>query len=51
MHANGDAAVAAATDAKLHEAIALASRNTMCVHRHTGVARMLREHVGSTWPG
>jgi len=50
-HANGDAAVEAATDAKLHEAIALPSRNAMFLHLHTSVTGMLREHIRSTWPG
>ncbi|KML62873.1 GntR family transcriptional regulator [Burkholderia cepacia] len=44
-HANDDRAVEAATDAKLHEAIALASRNTMFLHLHTSVIGMLREHI------
>ena len=44
-HANGAAAVEAATDAKLHEAIALASHNTMFLHLHTSVIGMLREHI------
>ncbi|ARF86035.1 glycolate utilization operon transcriptional activator GlcC [Burkholderia cenocepacia] len=44
-HANDDAAVEAATDAKLHEAIALASHNTMFLHLHTSVIGMLREHI------
>ncbi|MEN2471148.1 FadR family transcriptional regulator [Burkholderia stabilis] len=44
-HANDDRTVEAATDAKLHEAIALASRNTMFLHLHTSVIGMLREHI------
>ncbi|MBN3790871.1 FadR/GntR family transcriptional regulator [Burkholderia sp. Ac-20353] len=44
-HANDDKAVEAATDAKLHEAIALASHNTMFLHLHTSVIGMLREHI------
>ncbi|MGS0893516.1 FadR/GntR family transcriptional regulator [Burkholderia stagnalis] len=44
-HANDDRAVEAATDAKLHEAIARASRNTMFLHLHTSVIGMLREHI------
>ncbi|EGC98856.1 GntR family transcriptional regulator, partial [Burkholderia sp. TJI49] len=44
-HANDDRVVEAATDAKLHEAIALASRNTMFLHLHTSVLGMLREHI------
>ncbi|MFM9434769.1 GntR family transcriptional regulator, transcriptional repressor for pyruvate dehydrogenase complex [Janthinobacterium sp. CG_23.3] len=35
----------AAADAKLHEAIALASHNTMFLHLHTSVIGMLREHI------
>ena len=44
-HAKDDAAVEAATHAKLHEAIALASDNTMFLHLHTSVIGMLREHI------
>ena len=43
--ANDDAAVEASADAKLHEAIALASHNTMFLHLHTSVIGMLREHI------
>jgi GntR family transcriptional repressor for pyruvate dehydrogenase complex len=32
-------------DARLHEAIALASHNTMFLHLHTSVIGMLREHI------
>jgi len=32
-------------DAKLHEAIALASHNTMFLHLHTSIISMLREHI------
>lgn len=35
----------AAADAKLHEAIALASHNTMFLHLHASVIGMLREHI------
>ncbi|MGU7781489.1 FadR/GntR family transcriptional regulator [Burkholderia sp. PU8-34] len=44
-HANDDKAVEVATDSKLHEAIALASHNTMFLHLHTSVLGMLREHI------
>nr|WP_175681533.1 hypothetical protein [Burkholderia cenocepacia] len=44
-HAKDDAAVEAATQAKLHEAIAFASDNTMFLHLHTSVIGMLREHI------
>jgi GntR family transcriptional repressor for pyruvate dehydrogenase complex len=44
-HANDDAVVEASADAKLHEAIALASHNTMFLHLHTSVLGMLREHI------
>lgn len=40
-----DQAGEAAADAKLHEAIALASHNTMFLHLHTSVIGMLREHI------
>lgn len=35
----------AGADARLHEAIALASHNTMFLHLHTSVISMLREHI------
>ncbi|MFA9218192.1 MAG: FadR/GntR family transcriptional regulator [Sphingomonadaceae bacterium] len=35
----------AAADTKLHEAIALASHNSMFLHQHTSVICMLREHI------
>ena len=35
----------ASADARLHEAIALASHNTMFLHLHTSVISMLREHI------
>lgn len=38
-------ATEADADAKLHEAIALASHNTMFLHLHTSVIGMLREHI------
>jgi GntR family transcriptional repressor for pyruvate dehydrogenase complex len=44
-HAASNREVEAATDAKLHEAIALASHNTMFLHLHTSVIGMLREHI------
>ncbi|WP_317205196.1 FadR/GntR family transcriptional regulator [Janthinobacterium sp.] len=40
-----DKAGEAAADAKLHEAIALASHNSMFLHLHTSVIGMLREHI------
>jgi GntR family transcriptional repressor for pyruvate dehydrogenase complex len=40
-----DQASEAAADTKLHEAIALASHNTMFLHQHTSVITMLREHI------
>lgn len=43
--AGNDNAGEAAADAKLHEAIALASHNTMFLHLHTSVIGMLREHI------
>lgn len=42
--ANNSAAEATA-DTRLHEAIALASHNTMFLHLHTSVISMLREHI------
>ncbi len=41
----GDQQAEAAADARLHEAIALASHNTMFLHLHTSVIGMLREHI------
>jgi GntR family transcriptional repressor for pyruvate dehydrogenase complex len=38
----------AAADAQLHDAIALASHNTMFLHLHTSVVGMLREHIASS---
>ncbi|SFV18052.1 FadR/GntR family transcriptional regulator [Pseudoduganella namucuonensis] len=38
----------AAADTKLHEAIALASHNTMFLHLHASVIIMLREHITIT---
>ena len=35
----------ASADAQLHDAIALASHNTMFLHLHTSVLGMLREHI------
>lgn len=40
-----DKATEASADARLHEAIALASHNTMFLHLHTSVISMLREHI------
>jgi len=44
----GDTQREAAADAQLHDAIALASHNTMFLHLHTSVVGMLREHITST---
>ncbi|GLU33665.1 FadR/GntR family transcriptional regulator [Trinickia caryophylli] len=41
----GDMATEAQADAKLHEAIALASHNAMFLHLHASVIGMLREHI------
>jgi GntR family transcriptional regulator, transcriptional repressor for pyruvate dehydrogenase complex len=46
-----DKAAEAAADARLHEAIAQASHNTMFLHLHTSVIGMLREHIGTTGTG
>lgn len=40
-----DKASEANADARLHEAIALASHNTMFLHLHASVIGMLREHI------
>ncbi len=40
-----DTTAEAQADAKLHEAIAQASHNTMFLHLHTSVIGMLREHI------
>ncbi len=40
-----DKAAEAGADARLHDAIALASHNTMFLHLHTSVIGMLREHI------
>ena len=40
-----DKAAEADADAKLHEAIALASHNAMFLHLHTSVLGVLREHI------
>jgi len=40
-----DKAAEADADAKLHDAIAQASHNTMFLHLHTSVIGMLREHI------
>jgi GntR family transcriptional regulator, transcriptional repressor for pyruvate dehydrogenase complex len=44
-HAADDQPGEAAADARLHEAIALASHNTMFLHLHASVISMLREHI------
>jgi GntR family transcriptional repressor for pyruvate dehydrogenase complex len=41
----GDKAAEASVDTKLHEAIALASHNTMFLHLHSSILNMLREHI------
>lgn len=40
-----DMVAEAAVDTQLHEAIALASHNTMFLHLHTSIISMLREHI------
>ncbi|ALK98390.1 GntR family transcriptional regulator [Massilia sp. WG5] len=40
-----DKAAEASVDSKLHEAIALASHNTMFLHLHSSILNMLREHI------
>lgn len=42
---SNDRAAEAVADARLHEAIALASHNTMFLHLHTSVLSLLREHI------
>ncbi|MBP0590067.1 FCD domain-containing protein [Paraburkholderia sp. LEh10] len=44
-HGRDDKEREAVADAQLHDAIALASRNTMFLHLHTSVLGMLREHI------
>ncbi|WP_208545867.1 FadR/GntR family transcriptional regulator [Paraburkholderia steynii] len=44
-HACDDHDSEATADAQLHDAIALASHNTMFLHLHTSVLGMLREHI------
>ncbi|WP_336600811.1 FadR/GntR family transcriptional regulator [Paraburkholderia bengalensis] len=44
-HACDDKVSEAAADTQLHEAIALASHNTMFLHLHTSILGMLREHI------
>jgi len=44
-HRDGDERAEAAADARLHEAIAQASHNTMFLHLHGSVLAMLREHI------
>lgn len=41
----GDHAAEASADARLHEAIARASHNTMFLHLHSSVLSLLREHI------
>lgn len=41
----GDHAAESSTDAKLHDAIALASHNSMFLHLHSSIMSMLREHI------
>ena len=41
----GDAGAEAQADTRLHEAIALASHNSMFLHLHNSVIVMLREHI------
>lgn len=43
--ARGDVQAEAQADARLHEAIALASHNSMFLHLHNSVIVMLREHI------
>ncbi|MBP0629160.1 FCD domain-containing protein [Cupriavidus sp. AcVe19-1a] len=43
--AGDDKQAEADADARLHDAIALASHNTMFLHLHTSVIGMLREHI------
>ncbi len=49
--ANDDRAAEAGADARLHEAIALASHNTMFLHLHASVLSMLREHIAINGTG
>ena len=44
-HRQSDRAAEAKADADFHEAIAEASHNTMFRHLHSGVIRMVREHI------
>lgn len=46
-----DKVIEAETDAKLHEAIAKASHNTMFLHLHAGVLGVLREHITASGTG
>jgi GntR family transcriptional repressor for pyruvate dehydrogenase complex len=46
-----DKAAEAAADAKLHEAIAKASHNTMFLHLHASVLGVLREHIAINGTG
>jgi GntR family transcriptional repressor for pyruvate dehydrogenase complex len=41
----GDKVAEASVDTRLHEAIALASHNTMFLHLHSSILNMLREHI------
>ena len=42
---NDDKAAEAAADAKLHDAIAHASHNSMFLHLHSSIISMLRQHI------
>lgn len=48
---NDDQGAEAGFDARLHEAIAQASHNTMFLHLHTSVIGMLREHITNNGSG
>jgi GntR family transcriptional repressor for pyruvate dehydrogenase complex len=48
---NDDKAAEANADAKLHDAIARASHNTMFLHLHASVVGMLREHIAINGTG
>lgn len=50
-HLDGDMAAEARHDARLHEAIAQASHNTMFLHLHASVVGMLREHIAVSGTG
>lgn len=44
-HDVDDKAAEALADAKLHDAIALASHNSMFLHLHSSITKMMREHI------